>query len=399
MLLNILDPDNVRMLVYLGMYIFLLLCIGVYSAIKEFHSTSAHIQHNHIIASTTKASVTYPTSQSGMSHIQSSATDGENDDNDTGDHDGDHQVGQDGQDGHFHDIGHIRIETGASTPGHLSPLDVDCKHDLDGVGWRSARDSLTTEHIQNNPSLDPLSSQNTLKAMNSLTTNSLTRDNSATTPIPGNHNIRFSATTNNNSNIPAMTYGECFRILVSAQFCRSICTNMMRQRGIYGTILVYAFDIITDMNVMIHWFNNLIKFGVLALLAILTYRSVSAYSVYHATTKKLGRKRRVINAILQFLDVYILYEVLNSHQKGSRTSKLLWINAMEAALESAPLLVFQIVYLIKHNDSESGLGGIVVVGLFFSVCKLGATVIGADRFVKSLLFVFMFMVCNFCVII
>ena len=54
---------------------------------------------------------------------------------------------------------------------------------------------------------------------------------------------------------------------------------------------------------------------------------------------------------------------------------------MEASLEAAPQCIFQTVYLLAFGVENISVNNLVVVGLFFSVCKLGGTVIGADRVV------------------
>ena len=207
-------------------------------------------------------------------------------------------------------------------------------------------------------------------------------------------------------------------ILCSLKFYIVWLKDILRRRSIYGTVLVYAFDIITDVNVMILWFNQWLNsdsansngigyLAICSLTVLMTYRIVSAVSVYKATSRDNSKLSRIGILILQFLDVYILIEVFRSHQKQKKTDKLVWINAMEASLESAPQILLQLVYILKFGfNDEFGSTNLVLFGLLFSVAKLGNTVIAADATVRLYIYVeglargqsYALQLCHFCVV-
>ena len=176
--------------------------------------------------------------------------------------------------------------------------------------------------------------------------------------------------------------------------------DIMVGRGIYGTVLVYAFDIVTDINVMILWFNRgfgsgkdniegVQQLAVLSCIIIGLYKIISAYSVFDSISKHLSVCKRLQYGVLQFLDVYLFFEVFQSIQIGKKTQKLRWINSMEAALESAPQIILQTVYLLLYEDVESvSTNSLVTLGLCFSISKLGTTAIGADKLVKPIILLF-----------
>ena len=180
------------------------------------------------------------------------------------------------------------------------------------------------------------------------------------------------------SHLSHLSCDQCIKLVCSFNFCMSWMRDTFTQRSIYGTVIVYAFDIVTDINVMILWFNQgELFFGFMALMILVFYRIVSCYSVYEATARSRGKLYRLIMAISQVLDLYIFVEVFASHQNKKKSDRLRWINKMESALEAAPQIILQSVYLITRKTTE--LNTLVVLGLIFSVLKLGTTIISADK--------------------
>ena len=185
--------------------------------------------------------------------------------------------------------------------------------------------------------------------------------------------------------------------LKKPQFYGRWCKDIFIQRGIYGTVLVYAFDIVTDINVMIFWFkeayhkgrDEIIPFALLSFSIIIVYRTISAYNVFNAISKHLSCLQRFGIAFLQFLDVYIFFQVFRSAQINSKSDKLRWISSMEAALESAPQIILQMVYLLQYESVENiSANSLVTLGLFFSVSKLGTTAIAADNLVRPNIYLY-----------
>ena len=228
-----------------------------------------------------------------------------------------------------------------------------------------------------------------VSSRNSVVTELVSEDGTITSDIDhdnikkNNNNQSDYFNSNQNEYGRHVTCFEYICMLCSFKFFRIWCRDLSRLKNIYGVVLVYSFDIVTDINVMIFWFNQAFVenidyveyFAIGSLLVIVFYRVISSWSIYNATSRDLPFRKRLCQALLQFCDLFVLLEVFRSHKGQRRTNRLLWINAMEAALEATPQVILQGTYLILFNISDD----VVVIGLFFSVWKLAATVIGADK--------------------
>ena len=325
--------DVVETLAYLGLYMVLLLCIVIYSGIREYNNNRNQAIQEMMV----KASV--------PSKNQDTSTKSENNLSvkmvrryDTNDSESDRSQGSAG-----------------------TVLTV-------AIGGASNVQSKETSHNNNKNENVPIPA--------GTPNNQLSRYRQDSESVRSNNKIVQSKQKQNlqsNSNSKSKSKG----------YCRSVGSSVCSKRSIYSTILVYGFDIITDFKVMHYWYiNGFYIFAGLSLSTILTYRIVSATSVFQATSYRKGKYKRFIYGLMQFFDVYIFYEVLQSHQNQRKTDRLYWINAMEASLESAPQLILQLVYLVKYASISNGQNTpstIVAFGLFFSVYKLGMTVMGADK--------------------
>ena len=131
-------------------------------------------------------------------------------------------------------------------------------------------------------------------------------------------------------------------------------------RAIYAPVIVYCFDVITDLNILVLWFelakenndniNGKINMKTMAgasLGILLSYRLISAVSVFVAS-----RDHPIRDSILQFFDFYIFLEVYRSHIQRHPTDNLRWIQELEATLESSPQILLQIIYLTKIGQTN-----------------------------------------------
>ena len=200
-----------------------------------------------------------------------------------------------------------------------------------------------------------------------------------------NHNLHHSA------DRKEMRVRKC----CGSEFCYIIFkTNFLKKwpyktwmlRSLYGSIIVYISDYITDINILVLWsidaINqnngippanglNMILMAILCGLALLMYKIVSAIAVWRATTWYYG--------VLQFFDLYIFKEIYQSHLKGKKTDRLRWISNLEAILESAPQILLQLVYLMQSTRGNiSDNSPIVLFSLLISVMKLGSRGISND---------------------
>eukprot|EP01084_Bolivina_argentea_P014130 26420_1 len=198
---------------------------------------------------------------------------------------------------------------------------------------------------------------------------------------------------NNNNNNNVKNNKKCF----CNDFCYVICVtdfqtnwpkDTWRLRSIYTVIIVYLSDYITDLNILILWSAqawqqyennlsisdnglNMIIMAIASCCILVFYKLISAFAVFKATGS-------CWYAVLQFLDLYIFVEVYKSHKSGHKTDRLRWLSNLESVFEASPQVILQLVYLIQTLDATDQNYNIVLLGLFFSVVKLGNTAINND---------------------
>ena len=143
----------------------------------------------------------------------------------------------------------------------------------------------------------------------------------------------------------------------------------------------YRWDTATDIGVMVNWYQNgVFKLDVLfnvdseetntawyalgTTFCILLYKVVSSYGIWI----QMGWK----TAVLQFLDVLVYKEVLQSlyNSKRANTKALKttvhyrWIRKTESIFESAPQSVFQFIFLLKTGELTVLLFSSVLLSLY-----------------------------------
>eukprot|EP01083_Nonionella_stella_P184657 671279_1 len=149
--------------------------------------------------------------------------------------------------------------------------------------------------------------------------------------------------------------------------------DVWQRRRCYIPLLTHLFDQVTDISVAIQFWDlaetksandweacnglNMWYLAILTILSMAIYRLLSSYLIYKATKGSLGR------FVLQMLDcelfraLYINYLCDNTEPCSPQR----WITALEAALESTPQALIQMIYLIKTNTFTSS--WLVVVSL------------------------------------
>eukprot|EP01083_Nonionella_stella_P249698 863121_1 len=165
--------------------------------------------------------------------------------------------------------------------------------------------------------------------------------------------------------------------------------DVWQRRRCYIPLLTHLFDQVTDISVAIQFWDlaetksandweacnglNMWYLAILTILSMAIYRLISSYLIYKATKGSLGR------FILQMLDcelfraLYINYLCDNTEPCSPQR----WITALEAALESTPQALIQMIYLIKTNTfTESWL---VVVSLVSSLWSITSKLVSDDK--------------------
>eukprot|EP01083_Nonionella_stella_P304890 1061489_1 len=165
--------------------------------------------------------------------------------------------------------------------------------------------------------------------------------------------------------------------------------DVWQRRRCYIPLLTHLFDQVTDISVAIQFWDlaetkstndweacnglNIWYLAILTILSMAIYRLLSSYLIYKATKGSLGR------FILQMLDcelfraLYINYLCDNTEPCSPQR----WITALEAALESTPQALIQMIYLIKTNTFTSS--WLVVVSLVSSLWSITSKLVSDDK--------------------
>eukprot|EP01083_Nonionella_stella_P249697 863118_1 len=103
------------------------------------------------------------------------------------------------------------------------------------------------------------------------------------------------------------------------------------------------------------------------------YRLISSYLIYKATKGSIGR------FLLQMLDCELLRALYINYlcDNTEPCSPQRWITALEAALESTPQALIQMIYLIKTNTFTSS--WLVVVSLVSSLWSITSKLVSDDK--------------------
>eukprot|EP01083_Nonionella_stella_P215162 774642_1 len=161
--------------------------------------------------------------------------------------------------------------------------------------------------------------------------------------------------------------------------------DIWKRRRCYVPIAAHLFDQITDIAVAIQFYQlaqsdadcndlNIWSLFILTVLSMVVYRAISSFLIYK-NTQSLRR------AILQILDLE-LFEALYINyicNKTEPSDPQRWITLLEAALESSPQTVIQLVFLIKTGSPNSSF--LITISLLSSFWSIISKVMSDDKMV------------------
>ena len=173
-------------------------------------------------------------------------------------------------------------------------------------------------------------------------------------------------------------YEEHFNKLSNMGFVKLWLKMVWKMRSCYSSLFVHAFDVLTDILVIIEWWSLEEKHGdkeyidsrLMAwcgIIVLLTHRAFSTLAIW----LKDGSLYR---SFLQFLDILIFEEIHASHKKivaqfrnhdpeeaVKTTISFKYIRSLEAVFESIPQSVLQMVFLIRTNGDYDGDNMLLVI--------------------------------------
>eukprot|EP01084_Bolivina_argentea_P130831 230977_1 len=169
--------------------------------------------------------------------------------------------------------------------------------------------------------------------------------------------------------------------------------DVWKRKSCYLPLVAHLFDQITDIAVAIQFYQlgtqksdngnwtacnglNMWYLFILTILSIVTYRVISCYLIF-ITTKSI---KRVIGQILDlelFQTLYINYLC----NKTEPCDPQRWLTALEAALESSPQTLIQLIFLIKTGTyNESWL---ILISLLSSFWSIISKLVSDDKILVS----------------
>ena len=173
-------------------------------------------------------------------------------------------------------------------------------------------------------------------------------------------------------------------------------------RSVYGALAVHSFDVLTDILVIIQWFQlsktpkqchenvdpQIMAWSGIAI--IITSKTISTFAIFL-------KERNIRRAILQFIDFLIFEEIYESHQKiisGIKHKKSIqekegaiestlsfkYIRNFEAIFESIPQAVLQLVFImrIESVDNVNSMDIIFILSIIQSIISMTNSILNND---------------------
>ena len=164
-----------------------------------------------------------------------------------------------------------------------------------------------------------------------------------------------------NDELP-LTWKVCTSLVCDGTVWLHFCKVFYHFRRIVIQSLNYMLVIMINVNVLLYFFNHKkLIWAILSLCILLTHRVTLGYIVASTTSRYTKRLFRYGAGILQFLELYILFESFQSFEKRAESSRFLRLRYVLVAAQILPQLLVQSVYLVEnYTNMESS---VVVVSL------------------------------------
>eukprot|EP01084_Bolivina_argentea_P208773 355813_1 len=155
-----------------------------------------------------------------------------------------------------------------------------------------------------------------------------------------------------------MKYNDKFIESSSKKKFKMWCMDVWRRRRCYIPVIAHIFDQVTDIAVAVQFYYlaknkantdwidcdglNIWYLFIVTILSMCVYRIISSYLIYQST-------KSIKRLILQILDFELLRAVYINYlcNKTEPCDPQRWITALEAALESSPQAIIQLIYLVR----------------------------------------------------
>eukprot|EP01084_Bolivina_argentea_P132877 234485_1 len=202
-----------------------------------------------------------------------------------------------------------------------------------------------------------------------------------------------------------------FETINKITFCKLWIKITWKMRSVYGSFVVHTFDVLTDILVIIEWWNlekyegdiNHINSNIMAICALtvlLFHRIISTIAFW-------AKEANIIRCIFQFVDILIFEEIYVSHKQiisqfknefmgatkqSSKnidtTTSFKFVRNLEAIFESIPQSILQLVFIMRSSDTfKTGNNTILLISILSiiqSIISMTNSILKNDNILMTL---------------
>eukprot|EP01084_Bolivina_argentea_P205747 351427_1 len=196
---------------------------------------------------------------------------------------------------------------------------------------------------------------------------------------------------------------EEYEMMSKMGFCKLWFNVVWEMRSVYCSLAVHSFDVLTDVLVIISWWNleevsgDNINSKIMAwcgITILLFHKFISVIAFW-------AKEANIIRCVLQFLDFLIFEEIYLSHKKiisqfknqsnedeeteeysVETTSTFKFVRNLEAIFESIPQSILQLVFIMRTSAKLEGSGTLLVISvlsIFQSIVSMTNSILKNDN--------------------
>eukprot|EP01084_Bolivina_argentea_P205748 351428_1 len=201
---------------------------------------------------------------------------------------------------------------------------------------------------------------------------------------------------------------EEYEMMSKMGFCKLWFNVVWEMRSVYCSLAVHSFDVLTDVLVIISWWNleevsgDNINSKIMAwcgITILLFHKFISVIAFW-------AKEANIIRCVLQFLDFLIFEEIYLSHKKiisqfknqsnedeeteeysVETTSTFKFVRNLEAIFESIPQSILQLVFIMRTSAKLEGSGTLLVISvlsIFQSIVSMTNSILKNDNVYMTL---------------
>eukprot|EP01084_Bolivina_argentea_P310382 537086_1 len=186
------------------------------------------------------------------------------------------------------------------------------------------------------------------------------------------------------------------------EFCQLWLKIVWKMRSVYCSFAVHVFDVITDILIIIEWWNleqngenikdiNAKTMAICGIVVLLFHKIISTIAFW-------AKEKSISRCVLQFLDLLIFEEIYVSHTKivyhfrkhleaVDTTTSFKFVRNLEAVFESIPQSILQLVFIMRtghiygndQNNANTSLLIISTLSIIQSIISMTNSILNNDN--------------------